>query len=183
MGVVGRVPGALGSDTGTPCKLWISDVGAEWWGNSVRGHTRSPSCMASGTHRPLRRMTHLKGRVTVPVSGRHLGVSFVRRRFIGVRKVAIATRPSQVHSMHLSDRITGAGGGTGRHDAVHFGAIVCREHNLRIIGDSRLFGNSIPRRLARPSIATGCRRGSARRPRPGSASTPRRARWRRPRRP
>jgi hypothetical protein len=33
--------------------------------------------------------------------------------------------------MHLSDRIAGAGGGTGRHDAVDFPEIVCREHNVR----------------------------------------------------
>src|SRR5262249_43554938 len=49
----------------------------------------------------------------------------------GIRIVTIATRRSQVHSAHLSDRIAGPGRDARRYDAIDFREIVCREHNLR----------------------------------------------------
>jgi hypothetical protein len=46
--------------------------------------------------------------------------------FSGSSRVKPDTRVSDVHSVHLSNRIAGAGRGTGWNDAVNFREIVCR---------------------------------------------------------
>src|SRR6516165_10243793 len=119
------------TDTGLPCKLrakvmLVLSGGGPWFEGSP---VASPG-MASGPIFPYGKWLSSKDGRRIPL----VDVSFVRRRrFIRHPHCydSGSTLTSQVHSVHLSERIAGAGRRTGRHDAVDFREIVCHEHNIR----------------------------------------------------